>query len=100
MTKAVLLNTTGQLETTLVLPVVALRPVPCFKEVTYDGNNRITGINIRASNGGAILYSKAITRTAGVITSITETDNTRNPSVSRTKTINRTAGVIASIEVT
>lgn len=101
MTRSVLLNSaTGQLETTQVLPVAALRPVPCFKEVIYDGNNRITGVNIRASNGGAILYSRAITRSGGQIVSITETDNTRSPAISRTKTISRTAGFIIGVEVT
>lgn len=100
MTKAVLLNTTGQLETTNIIPLIKLRPQPNFKEVIYDGNNQISGVNIRTSNGGTILYSKTITRTAGRITSIAEVDYTRNPPVSRTRIITRTAGSIASIEVT
>lgn len=100
MTAVLLNSTTGQLETTQVLPVVALRPVPYFKEITRSGGV-ITQISIYATSAKTVeLYRKVINRTAGQITSITETDYTRNPSVSRTKTINRTAGSIASIEVT
>lgn len=99
MTKAVLLNSTGQLETTQVLPVVALRPVPYFKEITRSGGV-ITQISIYTTSAKTVeLYRKTITRTAGQITSITETDYTRSPSVSRTKTITRSAGAITSIEV-
>lgn len=101
MTKAVLLNSaTGQLETTQVLPVVALRPIPSFKEVTRS-NGVITQISIYTSSAKTVeLYRKVITRSSGQITSITETDYTRNPSVSRTKTIARSNGSIISIEVT
>lgn len=101
MTKAVLLNSaTGQLETTQVLPVVALRPVPYFKEITRS-NGVITQISVYTSSAKTTeLYRKTITRSSGQITSITETDYTRSPSVSRTKTITRSSGQIASIEVT
>ena len=100
MTKAVLLNTTGQLETTNVVPLLAVRPEPNYREVLWDNNDRLSGVNIRVSDGGTILYSKVITRVAGVITSILETDYTRNPPVQRTRTITRVAGRLAGKEVT
>jgi hypothetical protein len=59
----------------------------------------VRDISIYVSNGGAELYRKAITRTNGAITSITETDYTRSPAVVRTKTITRTDGAITAIGV-
>lgn len=98
MTKAILLNTTGQLETTNIIPLIKLRPQPNFKEVVYD-NNQLIGVNIRVSSSGTILYSKTIVRTDGRITSIIEVDYTRNPPVSRTRIITRIAGLLSSTEV-
>lgn len=100
MTKAVLLNTTGQLETTNIVPLIKLRPQPNFKEVVYDNSNQLIGVNIRVSSGGTILYSKTIVRTDGRITSIIEVDYTRDPHVSRTRIITRIAGLLSSTEVT
>lgn len=99
MTKAVLLNpATGNLETTNILPLVSLRPEPFYREITRVGGV-ITRISTYVSNGGAELYRKTITRTNGVITSITETDYSRNPAVTRTKIIARIDGAITAIGV-
>ena len=98
MAKAIQLNGSGNLETTSVLPLVSLRPEPFYKTITRT-NGAITRISIYVSNGGAELYRKDITRTNGAITSITETDYTRSPAVTRTKTITRTDGAITAIGV-
>jgi hypothetical protein len=98
MTKAVQLGSSGNLETTNILPLVSLRPEPFYKTITRT-DGAITQISIYVSNGGAELYRKAITRTNGAITSITETDYTRSPAVTRTKTITRTDGAITAIGV-
>jgi hypothetical protein len=98
MTKAVQLSSSGNLETTNILPLVSLRPEPFYKAITRT-NGAITQISIYVSNGGAELYRKTITRTNGAITSVTETDYTRSPAVTRTKTITRTDGAIAAIGV-
>lgn len=95
MTRSVLLNSaTGQLETTQVLPVAALRPVNSFTKV-FKTNGVISRKSIYTTSAMTVeLYRVELNRNgSGQIATITETDYTRNPAVVVTRTIGRVDGI-------
>ena len=102
MTKAVLLNSaTGQLETTQVLPVVALRPVNSFTKI-FKTNGLVSSKSIYATSAMIVeLYRVELNRNqSGQIATITETDYTRTPPVVVTRTITRVDGSLDNINAT
>lgn len=97
MTKAVLLNTTGQLETTQVLPVVALRPVPHFSEAVRFGTE-LAEVDTYADSGkSTLLYTKLVNRSEGLISGASLIDYTRQ--IPLTQLITRSNGRIVSVQV-
>lgn len=97
MTKAVLLNTTGQLETTLVLPVVALRPVPHFSDAVRAGAELGEVDTYTDSGKSTLLYTKIVNRSSGLITGASLVDYTRQ--VALTELITRSNGRIVGVQV-
>jgi len=95
MTKAVLLNSAGQLETTQVLPVVALRPVPHFAEVVRSGDLLIEIDTYADSSESLLLHTKAVNRSSGLINSASLLETGQTP---LTVLITRNNGRIVSVE--
>jgi hypothetical protein len=99
MTRALVLNpTTGNLETSAILPHIALRPELHYKEISYPDANTLRVSYYTNSSKTTELYRITVTRTNGVITSRTDVDYTKN--ITRNTAYTRTNGLISSVEVT
>lgn len=97
MSKSLVL-TSGQLQTTAIVPAVAFRPELHYKEVTYPNANTTRISYYTNSAKTTELYRITLTRTSpGIVTGRVDNDYTQ--SITRTTSYTRTNGIISSVEV-